>query len=108
MSLCCYLQICPTLVKLCHILWHYPAISLPGFASPVTASHTLSCLVPCHAFSLPWSASTLATALLTTAQVRFYSSLALYLAGIVLHGLLWPALSSAEQTWPDISLTCRG
>ena len=79
------------------LLWQPPMLFRASF---------LAMLLVCP--GLPWSASTLATALLTTAQVRLYSSLALYLTGFVLHVLLWPFLSSAEQTCPGIPLTCRG
>ena len=106
--MCCYLQICPTLFKLCDILWHYHAISLPGFASPVTASLALSCLVPCHAFGQPWSASTLANALLTTAQIRFNSFLPLYLTHSSCPVEAIPSHCRADLPWhfPDLSWFC--
>ena len=71
--------------------------------------HSLPCSfvpLPCHAFGLPLSASTLATALCTIAQVR--SILPWLCISRILHVLLWPFLSSAEQTCHGISMTSRG
>ena len=73
--------------------------------------HSLSCSfvpLPCHAFGLPWSASILATALLTTAQVRSYSSLALYLTYSSCPALASPFQCRADLPWhfPDLSWLC--
>ena len=73
--------------------------------------HSLPCSfvpLPCHAFDLPWSASILATALLTTAQVRSYSSLALHLTYSSCPALASPFKCRADLPWhfPDLSWLC--
>ena len=88
----------PPLFKLCHILWHYPVIPLPGCASPVTAS-----------LALPYLFSAMLLVYPGLLRFRPLPCLLLPRSGPILpwlcispflHVLLWPVLSSVEQTCP--------
>ena len=107
-SLSYYMQVCRTLIKLCHVLpWDYPAMPFPGLAPPVPASPAVSCLFSAMLFVCPGSASTLATDLFTAVPIWSHPFLAFdlpYFLVLFDHSLPGQSRPALTFPWPVLTL----